>query len=951
MLSLSSATVHSPRTVWLLPGIVLLSLAIFLLDYLTPAAYSAWLLYLIPLMLTVRMPERRFPPIVAAVCTVLVVLGFFLPLPAIDQPAVIFGRVVGVSMLWFTVVLLLQRMRVEEALRASEARLNEAQHNASIGSWSYVPGGPLIISDEMYELYKLPRDVPITYEVVVSAVHPEDRARNDGRFKKALESGALDFQDDYRLVWPDGQVRDISALGKIRRAADGRVIEAVGTVQDVTERRQAEKALQATEERVRLFIEHAPASLAMFDREMRYLSVSRRWMSDYGFGERDLRGLSHYDVFPEIDEHWKAIHRRALDGEVVRSDSDRLDRLDGSVQWLRWEVRPWHDAAGDVGGIVVFSEDISERKRAEAALLESEEGLGLALDAARMGTFDRDVPTNRTTRSRWHEALWGFAHGESDGSVESYSQRVHPDDLPGIDAEVARGKATGEPWAREFRVVWPDGSVHWIGSTGQFTFDDADQPVRMRGVVMDITERKQAEGEVRRLHEELQRYAAELEQRVLDRTAQLEDANTELRHGRAELESLFESLPGLYLVLTPDLKIVAASDAYLQATLTTRDGILGHALFEVFPDNPDDPETTAVSNLRASIDRVIRNAAPDTMAIQKHDVRGPDGVFVERYWSSMNAPMFGSARQIKYIVHRVEEVTEFVRQRSRGASDTAEFRIRLEQMEAEVFQSSQKVQAANQQLEAANKELEAFSYSVSHDLRSPLRAINGFARMLTEDHGDKLDAEGRRLLEVVRSEALRMGQLIDELLQFSRLGPKALQKSAIDMTPLAREVYNELRTRSPERTVDFRLDSLPLAAADPALLRQVWINLLDNALKFSRHRERAEIVVTGSIQAGEATYSVRDNGAGFDMRYSEKLFGVFQRLHGLEEFEGTGVGLALVQRIVHRHGGRVWAEGAPDRGATFSFSLPVSETSVAGAFAGKPGGAATLDKVVKRTDR
>lgn len=698
MPNFSSAPARSPRTIWLLPGIVLLSLAIFLLDYLTPVAYSVWLLYLIPLMLTVRMRERRFPPIVAAVCTVLVVLGFFLRLPEIDQPAAIFGRVVGVSMLWFTVVLLLQRMRVEEALRGSEARLNEAQHNASIGSWCHVPGGPLIISDEMYELYKLPRDVPVTYEVVVSAVHPEDRARNDGRFKKALESGALDFQDDYRLIWPDGQVRDIFALGKIRRAADGRVIEAVGTVQDVTER-------------------------------------------------------------------------------------------------------------------------------------------------------------------------------------------------------------------------------------------------------------KQVEGEVRRLHEELQRYAAELEQRVLDRTAQLEDANTELRHGRAELESLFESLPGLYLVLTPDLKIVAASDAYLQATLTTRDGILGHDLFEVFPDNPDDPETTAVSNLRASIDRVIRNATPDTMAIQKHDVRGPDGVFVERYWSRMNAPMFGADHQIKYIVHRMEEVTEFVRQRSRGASDTAEFRIRLEQMEAEVFQSSQKVQAANQQLEAANKELEAFSYSVSHDLRSPLRAINGFARMLTEDHGDKLDAEGRRVLDVVRSEALRMGQLIDELLQFSQLGRKALQKSATDMTPLAREVYNELRARTPKRTVDFRLDSLPLAAADPALLRQVWINLLDNALKFSRHRERAEIVVSGSIQAGEATYSVGDNGAGFDMRYSEKLFGVFQRLHGLEEFEGTGVGLALVQRIVHRHGGRVWAEGALDRGATFSFSLPVSETSVAGAFAGKPGGAAPLGKVVKRTDR
>ena len=869
----------------LLSGIVLLSLAIFALDYVTPIGYSVWPLYLIPLALTVRLNKAHFPPIVAAFCTVLVVLGFFFPLPETYQPEAVFRRAIGISMLWFTAVLLLRRIRVDEerfstafraapvafgmtsledgrivevndayvqllgysreelighraadldiwaspsdrarmlellradgslpdfatilrtkpgelrhvtlsssiiamegkphllatvvdvterrqveeklvkseaqaravleslnegvvfldttgtvvsindavttvlgrslqeladreseprwklirsdgssfpveeqpsmvalrtgepvrnvemgvpsptgllkwiavsaqlvrdtsgktlgvvasffditerkgteaALRESETRLKEAQHNARIGSWCYRFGGSLTMSDEMYDLYKIPRDVPATYEMVIAAVHPDDRARNHNHFQNALASGACDFQDEYRLVWPDGQVRNIFALGKILRGADGALIEAVGTVQDVTDRKQAEEALRATEERLRLFIEHAPASLAMFDREMRYLSVSRRWLNDYGLGERDLRGLSHYEAFPEIDEAWKAIHRRALDGEVVRNDSDRFERIDGSVQWLRWEVRPWHDAAGVVGGIVVFSEDISERK--------------------------------------------------------------------------------------------------------------------------------QAEGEILRLHEELLRHAADLEQHVLDRTAQLE---------------------------------------------------------------------------------------------------------------------------------------------------------------------------------AANKELEAFSYSVSHDLRAPLRAINGFARMLTEDHGPTLDAEGQRLLDVIRGEASRMGRLIDELLQFSRLGRQPLRRSPVDMTAMARKIYDELRAGTPERTVDFRLDSLPSVPADPALLRQVWINLLDNALKFTRQREHAGIVVSGSVYAGEAIYSVRDNGAGFDMKYASKLFGVFQRLHGLEEFEGTGVGLALVQRIVNRHGGRVWAEAALDRGATFSFSLPLPEASPEGAFAGEPSGA------------
>ncbi len=869
----------------LLSGIVLLGLVVFALDYVTPVGYSVWPLYLIPLMLTVRLRKAHLLPIVAAFCTVLVVLGFFFPLPETFQPEAVFRRAIGISMLWFTAVLLLKRIRVEEerfstafraapvafgmtsledgrivevndayvqllgysreelighratdldlyaspsdrarmlellradgslpdfatifrtksgelrhvtvsssiiamegkphllatvvdvterrhaeekllkseaqaravleslnegvvfldtagnvvsindavskvlgrglqeltdpeadprsrlirsdgslfpmeeqpaivalrtgepvrnvemgvptrdgkvkwiiagaqlardtdgknlgvvvsffditdrkraeaALRESEARLNEAQHNARIGSWCYRAGGSLTMSDEMYDLYGIPLEVRATYEMVIAAVHPDDRARNHNRFQDALASGACDFQDEYRLIRPDGEVRNIFALGKIRRDADGELLEAVGTVQDVTERKQAEEALRATEERLRLFIEHAPASLAMFDREMRYLSVSRRWLNDYGLGERDLRGLSHYEVFPEIGEAWKAIHRRALAGEVVRNDGERFERIDGSVQWLRWEVRPWHDAAGVVGGIVVFSED--------------------------------------------------------------------------------------------------------------------------------ITERKLAEDEILRLHEELRRHAADLEQHVLDRTAQLE---------------------------------------------------------------------------------------------------------------------------------------------------------------------------------AANKELEAFSYSVSHDLRAPLRAINGFARILTEDHGPALDAEGQRLLEVIRGEASRMGQLIDELLQFSRLSRQPLRKSSSDMTAMARGVYDELRAGTPDRIVDFRLESLPSVPADPALLRQVWINLLDNALKFTRHREHAGIVVSGSVHAGEAIYSVRDNGAGFDMQYAGKLFGVFQRLHGLEEFEGTGVGLALVQRIVNRHGGRVWAEATPDCGATFSFSLPLPETSVGDALPGNHAGA------------
>jgi light-regulated signal transduction histidine kinase (bacteriophytochrome) len=234
----------------------------------------------------------------------------------------------------------------------------------------------------------------------------------------------------------------------------------------------------------------------------------------------------------------------------------------------------------------------------------------------------------------------------------------------------------------------------------------------------------------------------------------------------------------------------------------------------------------------------------------------------------------------------------------------------------------QRVANRTVQLEAANKELEAFSYSVSHDLRAPLRHINGFSQALLDDYSDKLDEEGQRFLHEVRGASQEMAQLIDDVLQLARVTRSEMRHEVANLSELAQSVVAELRQREPDRNVAVEIEEGLSAHGDKRLIRILLINLLGNAWKFTSKHAQAKIAFRRDRQDGETVYSVCDNGAGFDMAYADKLFGAFKRLHTTDEFEGTGIGLATVLRIVNRHGGRVWAEGAVGQGATFYFTLP-----------------------------
>ncbi|MBI5566011.1 MAG: PAS domain S-box protein, partial [Chloroflexi bacterium] len=525
-------------------------------------------------------------------------------------------------------------------------------------------------------------------------------------------------------------------------------------------------------------------------------------------------------------------------------------------------------AVADTDYVNLYGRDITERVRAEQALRESEARFRQAVLNAPVPMMIHDEDDQIYQLSQGWTKYSGYTLADiptmGDWTERAYGQRSgFAKDYIDSLFQIDETVSNGE-WVIQTR----DGQPRtWDFYTTPLSQSGRGQRLLL-SIAVDVTDRKRVENEIRALN-------AELEQRVTDRTAELSD--------------LYNNAPCGYHSLDADGRFVRVNDTELTWLGYSRAEIVGGLKF--------------ADLLTPASVRTFQETFP---------------AFKERGWISdlefemvrkdgSRLPVLLSATAVRdaaghYLMSRSTIVDHTERHRAEEA-------MRL-------YQS---------RLEAAYRELEAFSYSISHDLRAPLRALDGFSRILLEDHASHLDAAAQRYLHIVRRNAQQMGQLIDDLLVFSRLSRQPLNKQPVDLTALITQVLDDLRAAEGDRSIEITIGDLPPGQADLALLKQVLINLIANALKFTAKRTSARIEIGCKIDASTPIYFVSDNGAGFDMQYADKLFGVFQRLHRAEDYAGTGVGLAIVKRIIERHGGRVWADAREGEGATFYFTLGVSD--------------------------
>ncbi|UII32875.1 PAS domain S-box protein [Fulvivirga ulvae] len=737
------------------------------------------------------------------------------------------------------------------SLKHKEKLLEESNKLARIGHWELdLVKNKLHWSSVTRELHEVSSDYEPNINTALSFYRKgKSRDTITSLIKDAINHG-LAYEHELELHTQKGNQLWVIAKGQ-PELKDGRCQRIYGTLQDITQRKQAEDELAESNKRNSIFVTQSPNALAMFDTEMRYIAASQQWMNEYGLVGQDIVGKSHYEIFPEIDESWKKIHRECLRGATNKTDEAYFKRDDGSEQWLAWDVRPWYVTEDRIGGLLMYTRDITARKKVEQQLLISEEQFRGAFEYSAIG-MALVAPDGKWLKvnKRLCEIL---GYSENALLTKTFQDITHPDDL-NADLIQLKQMLTGEieSYKMEKRYFHKTGQIVWVLLSVSLVKDIHGNPLHFVSQIEDITEKKASEEKLKQVNDRLllATKAAKMgiwDYDIINNELIWDDQMLELYGIKKEkFSGAYESwLDRLY---PDDFK---RTDEYVKLAIAGKREF--NTEFRIrWPDN-------TIRNIRG-------------LALVQRDNNGNAVRMVGTNW----------------------DITE------QKKSEEA-----LRKMAT---------------LESKSKEMEQFAYITSHDLREPLLTIKHYAELLLDEYAENMDDEASMFTKSVYNGANRMEKLIQGLLDYSRLSkPKSLKK--VNVSEVLDEVKSDLNSLIVNTRASINSTNLPIILAYPLELKLLFQNLIQNAVKFRKENSKPNIEVKSKKLEGGWQFSITDNGIGIDDRDKERVFVMFRKAHRNNQYEGTGIGLALAKKIVETHHGDIWLESTVGEGSTFHFTV------------------------------
>ncbi len=780
----------------------------------------------------------------------------------------VFNESGSIEQVIVTFIDITKRKKAEEELFQSEARFRRLAENARdiIYRMSLPDGKYEYVSPAVYNMLgHSPEAYYANPSLFIEAILPSWRKYFEELWNKLLK-GEMPPTYEYQVFHKSGEIRWFYQRNIMVKDEKGNPVAIEGIVTDITERKLVEEALSINEGRYRM------AQAISHTGNWEYnLQTAHFWGSDeakriYGFDPES-------DSFT-TDEVENCIPAREWVHQAL------VDLINEKKPYnLEFEIIPKHstdtkiitsiaelqtDEQGNPLRVIGVIQDITELKKSEKRIKETAHRLNEAQRIAHIGSWELDLMNNVLTWTDEIYKIFEIDPAKFGASYEAFLDTIHPDDREAVNKAYLNSLETRYPYSIDHRLLFPDGRIKYVHEQCE-TFYSGDKPIRSIGTVQDITER---------------RFADEA-----------------LRESEWRYREIFNNvIDGLYLLEVTDegkFRTIEVNPALERLTGIPRSLSVGKTQEEIVP-----PEIAEVVNAKYQHCLEAGHAIEEEVVLKL-----PSG---QRYFHSTLISSRGKDGRYR-IVGISRDITE---------QKQAEETIRKLNQELE-----KRVADRTSQLQAANKELETFAYSVSHDLRAPLRGIDGFSQVLLEEYQDKLDVQGKIYLHRICSAVQRMSQIIDDMLSLSRINRSEINIQNVNLSKIVKEIATALMESQPERKVKFSIAERIITKGDSRLLRIALENLVGNAWKYTSKHPKANIEFGMQKQTEKTVYYIRDDGAGFDMRYANKLFGTFQRLHDSKEFQGTGIGLATVLRIIHRHGGEVWAEGEVEKGAAFYFTI------------------------------